>query len=172
MRTAAHTGQFEWAFKVIEQMWGPCVRSPLYQGRLMRFLLHFTRARLLLKHFVADGRRGDPRQPVRADLRALQAIKSSPVLTWLGSLQARVSYLRGDKAEAIALLRKASAAFAERNAMEEAALATLAVGYLVSGAEGLELIAAAHAQLQALGVVNPLAMLRATYPEIALDAGL
>jgi hypothetical protein len=109
---------------------------------------------------------------VRADLRALQAIKSLPVLTWLGSLQARASYLRGDKAEAIALLRKASSALAERGAAEEAAHATHAVGHLVSGAEGLALIAAAHADLQALGVVNPLAMLRASYPEIALDAGL
>jgi tRNA A-37 threonylcarbamoyl transferase component Bud32/tetratricopeptide (TPR) repeat protein len=172
MRVAAHTGQFDWAFVVMDSLWEACLTSPMRHGRMLRVLLHTARARLLLNRFVAEGRKGDPEQVVRTDQRALRSLKHLTVQNLQRHLHARIAYLRGDKAGAIAAIRQTLVEFGELGLQEKVAHEKYALGYLVGGDEGAQLIAAGRAESDALGVVNPLAILRANYPEIVIDYAL
>jgi len=172
IRAACQTFELDWALDVIGQMWEPCFQSPLRHGRMLRYLLHSSRARLLLNRYVTLGRHGDPAVAVREDHRALRGLKHLPIDNLTVNLDARVAYLRGDKAAAILMSRQSIEQFSAKGLLEEAAREKHALGFLLAGDEGAQLRAAAVAESQVLGIVNPLAALRASHPELVIDAGL
>jgi hypothetical protein len=96
LRTACYTFDFDWAFASIEQYWDRCLHSPLRHGTLLRYLLHSSRARMLLNQYVTQGRRGDPGRVIRDDLRALRGIHISRLRDPARNYEARLAYLRGD----------------------------------------------------------------------------
>lgn len=167
--TAGLTGEYAWARSVMELYWERCLHSPVRHGRVLRNFMHTARARLLLNEYVAGGRLGDPAEVIREDLRVLDAMRGTVRIDPSKRYHARIAYLRGDKSRAQQLLQQFWQELSTAGVAEEAERERYAIGFLMGGEEGAQLRAAAHASSLALGVVNPLALLRGTYPEIVQD---
>jgi hypothetical protein len=74
---------------------------------------------------------------------------------------ARLAYLQGDKGKAIRLLRHVVAVPGF-----DVQLTRYALGHLLEGEEGAALCTDSLQQMLAVGIVNPLRMVRTTYPEM------
>jgi hypothetical protein len=171
LRTACYTFDFDWAFASIEQYWHRCLHSPLRHGTMLRYLLHSSRARMLLNHYVTQGRRGDPGRVIRDDLRALRGIHLVRLRDPARNYEARLAYLRGDVPGAVRAFRESTQQFAQLGLLEEAARERFALGCLLEGEVGARMRASAQAESLAIGIVNPRAMLHSSYPEILIDTG-
>jgi eukaryotic-like serine/threonine-protein kinase len=171
LRAGCVTYDFDWALGVLDELWEPCMRSPLRHGRMLRFILHSMRARLLLNRHVALGRKGDPLSLLRGDIAELRGMERAAARAVAVSFDARIAYLRGDLETAERALRASLQTFHEERALDEHARALQALGCLLGGEEGRRMQQAGHAASLQLGVVNPRALLRGSFPEIMIDAG-
>jgi len=172
MSIACSTFEFDWAFGVIDRFWMPVRSSPLRHGRALRFVLHSTRARLVLNRWVVDGRQGDPISFVREDLKTMSTVRTVAAREFVRAFKSRVAYLRGDVAAAVDSMRKSAQEFARLGLLEETCRAQYALGCMLESEEGETLRAQAHAVWLELGVVNPLGQLRSSHPELVIDAKL
>jgi hypothetical protein len=172
IRSATASPEFDWALDVIDRYWDRCLKSPLRHGRVLRYILHSSRARLLLNQYVAQGRKGDPAAVVRVDLNALKSMSFLRIREPARSFDARIAYLRGDFSKARDAIRASAQDFKSLGMLEEAARETYALACMIAGEEGARLRASAHEASLALGVVNPVLLLHGSYPELAIDAGL
>lgn len=171
MWAACGTGEFDWAFEVVNEYWRPFLKSPVRRSRVLASILHFTRARLLLNRYVALGRKGDAAALIRDDLRALESMGGLDLGRARLRLRARLAYLRGDSTQAARLLRDNCQVLTDMGFLDDAERDRHALGCVIGGEEGAQLRAAACASTRANGVANPLALMRAAYPELVIDAG-
>jgi hypothetical protein len=74
--------------------------------------------------------------------------------------------LRGDREQAIGLLRSCVKAFETRKIRQEREHDCFALGLLLGGAEGAQLVTGARNELAASGFANPDASVRAYMPEL------
>lgn len=179
MWSACAAGEFAWGRATMDKYWQRYMSSPLRRSPVLAFILHSTRARMLLNEFVVKVDRGsgrgtrsedDPAALVREDLRALQRLSGpGPRSPGCGRVEARLAFLRGDTQRAASILRENWQRSRELDHLEEAERDRLALGYVLGGNEGAQLRAAAIASSRELGVADPLAMLRSTYPEVVSD---
>jgi hypothetical protein len=166
MRAACATGDHAAYMPNIEHDWPQYLRSQVYRGAYMAYVAHTTHARLLLNRFVQTGQ-GDPERLIRDDLRAIDRLPASGFVTGTGCRhRARLENFAGNKERAVALLKQSMAAFDAIEFRDEAAVERYAVGALTGGSEGAQLMKTSLAILAEIGCVDPLANVRAYYPEL------
>jgi hypothetical protein len=167
LRAAAMTGEFDWAFGIVDMFWKGYLESTISHSAQLAFALRSNRACLLLHRFVASGRQGDPARLIAEDLRWLSKKAPEPFRAPSSSrLRARLAILRNDSEAAADLFRDSARQHAEIGAADEAARERYALGCVVGGDEGARLKAEALDALRALGVVEPEADMRGYYPEL------
>lgn len=166
MRAACASGDHAAYLPNIEHDWPLYLRSHVYRGAYMAYVAHTTHARLLLNRYVETGQ-GDPARLIRDDLRAIERLPPSGFVTATGCRhRARLANFAGDKQRAIELLRESMAAFDAIEFRDESAVERYAVGALLGGSEGTQLMATSLAILEDIGCADPLANVRAYYPEL------
>jgi len=170
MRAACATREFDWAFERVDLFWKPYLRSLVHRSAFLAVLAHGTHARLLLNHHVESGASGDAFALVRDDITKLRRLPLGVMRDIsISRLQARVAYLRGDRARAIELLRPGLDRLKQMSLVPEIAHDHYALGLLVGGDEGTQLVASARQLLSECGVSDPDANMRAYVPELMLD---
>jgi hypothetical protein len=118
---------------------------------------------------VASNSQLHPEQLVRKQLRWLETKaplafrKSAPT-----RVQARLAALSGDRSRAAELLAASSRAHAEIGAVDEAERDRYALGSLIGGQQGVDMIEAAGAALHTMGIRDPSVDVRSFYPELML----
>jgi hypothetical protein len=167
MRAAAMTGEFDWAFGIVDMFWQGYLDSTISHSAQLGWVLRSNRACLVLNRFVASGRQGDPERLIAEDLRWLSKKAPEPYRAPSNSrLRARLAYLRNDARAAAELLRDSLRQHTELGAADEVERERYALGCVVGGEEGAKLKAEAVTALRALGVVDPEADVRGYYPEL------
>jgi tetratricopeptide (TPR) repeat protein/predicted Ser/Thr protein kinase len=166
MRTACSTGEYAWAATLLDQNWERYLHSPVRKSPFVAYLAHAARSRLLLNQHIAERRSGDPAGSLRSDLRMLEKLNSPLCTATVLRTQARLAYIDHKPQVATELLRKSSAMYAAIGAVPDATRDRYALGFIVGGAEGEALRAAAHQVQLDNAFVNPLGELRAYFPEL------
>jgi serine/threonine protein kinase len=167
MRAAAMTGEFDWAFGIVDAFWKGYLDSTISHSAQLAFVLRSNRACLLLNRYVAAGRQGDPERLIAEDLRWLSKKSPEPYRAPASSrLRARLATLRDDSQAAAELLRDSMRQHTEIGAADEAARERYALGCVIGGDEGARFKAEAMDALRALGVVDPEADVHGYYPEL------
>jgi eukaryotic-like serine/threonine-protein kinase len=168
MRAAMMTGEFDWAFGIVEMFWSGYLDSTISHSAQLAYVLRSNRACLQLNQFVASGRQGDPDRLIAEDLRWLSKKAPEPYRAPSSArLRARLAYLRNDPRAAAQLFRESMEQQTELGAADEAARERYALGCVLGGDEGVRLKAEALTALRALGVVDPEADMCGYYPELA-----
>ena len=167
LRTAAMTGDFDWAQSVLEQMLPGFEASPVRRSAYLSYLLNVNLARFLLNRYVVRGESGDPERVVKRCLKFLSSGAPEPLRKPAGArLRARIALLRGDTAHAQHLLEQSIAFHEEVGAKDDTARELYAFGCLRGGEEGEAHKREALSMLVGCGVVHPEADVRAYYPEL------
>jgi hypothetical protein len=170
MRAACTTRDYEWAFQRVAELWQPYVSSLLHRSSFTAILQHTTHARLLLNHHVETRASGDPARLVRDDLAQLKRMPPSLFRdVGMTRVRARLAVLRGDRAQAIALLRPILAQFETTSMMQEIGHDRYTLGLLLGGEEGAQLQAAGRETLLECGINDPDGNMRAYVPELVLE---
>ncbi|HKU40852.1 MAG TPA: hypothetical protein VJR89_21975, partial [Polyangiales bacterium] len=166
MRVASATNQYAWARQFSEPEWLRYRRSPVSRVPLLAFGIHSVRPRFLLNRHVHERSPGDVAELIRSEVRALRRV----ALPWAGlfatRMQARAAIISGERAFAIERLRENVAGWSATASRDEAARDQWALGQLLGGAQGAELMASAEATLRALGVLNPALDAAYNFPEL------
>jgi hypothetical protein len=166
MSCACWTGEYAWATEHLDDMWQRYLRSAMRRTACLASLAHAQRARFLLNQHVAERRSGDPRDLVREDLRQLEKLSLRECAAGVSRIRARLQFLRGERETAAQHLRESAAVHREIEMPHEAARDRYALGALLGGPEGDSMRSAAEQSLRDLGTVDPMADMRAHYPEI------
>ena len=167
MRAACANRDYDWAFSRLEEYWLPYQRSIVHGSAFVACLAHTTHARLLLNHHVDSGARGDAAALVREDLAQLAHLPSGLMADVpIARTRARLAALQGNKQQAIELLRKCLAHLGKNMIRQEIEHDRYALGLLVGGSEGTQLLAAAREGLRNCGISDPDADMRAYVPEL------
>jgi hypothetical protein len=167
MRAACSTRDYAWAFERMAALWEPYQRSIIHRSAFVAVLAHATHARLLLNHHVETRASGDVSALVRNDLKQLERLAPSVFRDMaLARTRARVAFLNGERAQAIALLRPSLERFIKTSILQEVAHDRYTLGLLLGGAEGAQLVASARKGLSESGVSDPDANMRAYVPEL------
>jgi len=167
LRSAAMTGDFDWAQAVLEQMWPGFEASPVRRSAYLSYLLNVSLARFQLNRYVVRGESGDPERIVKRCLRFLSSRAPEPLRKPARArLSARIAYLRGDRTLAKQLLGQSIAYHEELGLRDDAARELYAFGCLTAGDDGDKHKRDALATLADCGVAQPEADVRAYYPEL------
>lgn len=167
MRAACSTRDYDWAFARIKEFWKPYQQSMIHRSAFLAVLAHTTHARLLLNHHVERGGAGDVEALVRGDLDHLARLPASLSRdVALARTRARVAFLKGDRARAIELMRPSLERFVKTPMLQEVSHDRYALGLLLGGAEGAQLVALARKGLTESGLTDPDANMRAYVPEL------
>jgi hypothetical protein len=167
MRAACSTRDYAWAFERIAELWEPYQSSIIHRSAFVAALAHSTHARLLLNHHVETRATGDAAALVRNDLRQLERLAPSLFRdVALARTRARVAFLKGDRARAIALLQPSLERFVKTPMLQEVAHDRYTLGLLLGGEKGAQLVALARKGLADSGVSDPDANMRAYVPEL------
>jgi hypothetical protein len=159
---ATASGQHAWGRRVLDEYWPRFLRSPVRRAATISLAAARWRIGLLLNEH-SDEDCAEPyslariRTERKASLRRIgHGSEPYTVMT-----DARLAYLQGDKGKAIRLLRHVVAVPGF-----DVQLTRYALGHLLEGEEGAALCADSLQQMLAVGVVNPLKMVRTTFPEM------
>jgi hypothetical protein len=163
MHNACATGDYAWARDYLTGSWQSYLRSPMHRGGYLALAVHLTRARLLLNQYLVEGRKGALPAEIRRDLRA--ALRNPVSIGSASTLAARLAYLEDKVPKAVELMRRSIEEFSSRHMPAEVARSRYALAALLGGTEQAALQASAIQQLSDLGVANPMADLRAWFPE-------
>jgi hypothetical protein len=167
MRVASATGQYAWASKFSEPEWLRYRRSPLSRVPLLAFGMHTVRARLLLNRHVHERSAGDVADLIRGEVRVLRRLALPWATLFAVRMQARAALLAGERVVAIERLRENVASWNATSSRDEAARDQWALGRVLGGGEGADLMTSADATLRALGVSNPVLDAAYNFPELA-----
>jgi hypothetical protein len=163
MTAASFSGRYAWGLRHLEQEWPRFIHSPLSSTAQLALLSRMYRCRLLLNHYLAQP---DPSllSGVQQELRRLAKMKATRGPLFVHSQRARLAHHSGDKPGAIAELRRA---------IEQPGLATVeavriryALGTLLDGDEGRQLISECERSLTERGIRDPIRYLRGYFPEL------
>lgn len=167
MRAACANRDFAWAFERLDELWVPYLRSPVHRSAYLACLAHTTHARLMLNHYVETGASGDPETLVRSDLKQIARLPASLLGDFvITRTRARVASLRGDRRQAIAMMRQSLARFERTSMLQEIGHDRYSLGLLLGGAEGEELVRSAQQDLLGCGISDPAGNMRAYIPEL------
>jgi hypothetical protein len=172
MRTACTTRDYDWAFERVAEFWDTYQRSLVHRSAFLACLAHTTHARLVLNHHVETGASGDVAALVKNDIKQLERLP--PALfrdVALARTRARVAFLKGDREQAIQLLRPSLERFEKTPMLQEVDHDRYTLGLLIGGAQGEQLVAAARKTLADCGISDPDANMRAYVPELVLHRG-
>jgi serine/threonine protein kinase len=170
LRAACMNREHDWGLAVVAEFWDAYEQSPLRRSAYFAYLIHVSRARLLLNRFVAGGKQGDVERVVRQDLRWLSNKAPEPFRAPARSrIEARLAFLRGDRAAAAAHFRASAELHAAIGAQDEAAREKYALGYVLDDGDGAHLQVSALSALRELGILEPAQDLRGYYPELFHD---
>jgi hypothetical protein len=167
LRAACATGEHEWALDIYADFEPKFASSPLKRSVYLVYLLRIHHARLVLNRHVALGHTSDPEEVFRADLRWLKK-HAPPALHKPAELRllARAAAIRGDRARATELFEQSRQAHVELGAADDVERDRYALGLLLGGVQGSQLINDAIAALSGLGVREPTQEIRGFFPEL------
>lgn len=160
-----YRGGAEEGLTAIHERWSALKASQLLRVPLVRDEITHMRARLAIAAVVEGAR--DRERLLRDAAHDATFVTKAPELglATLGELAlAAVEHARGEDVSAVARLRRAVAAFDAANMGAYAAAARGALGRLLGGDEGADLIASANAALAAQTVVKPAAWISMLAP--------
>jgi hypothetical protein len=144
------------ALQTLEEAWPQLKKHQLLRALGFRFQVLWIRARAAI---AAAATAQEPAHLLRLARRDAEALSREGV-PWLDSLSNTIhaALLNGEgKGEqAVELLRKSTRDFEQRQLAGLAAASKWALGSLLPGSEGTELIASAEEWLKTEGIVNPL----------------
>ena len=156
----------DWAEVVLGDAWQEFQRSPMTRAAMLAGNAYEMHAHWVIGRHVCSGGRDDVSAAVRGDVRALEKLRH---MAWCRPaaerIRARVAYLRGDRESAQALLRSCREGYAAIGWRMYEVQTRFALGRLVGGSEGAELVERALQSLRDAGVAAPEATLRTIYPE-------
>jgi hypothetical protein len=169
LRAACALRAYDWAFEYCAEHWQSYQRSLVHRSGFIAILAHTTHARLLLNQHVETGAAGDPEPLLRNDLSQLQRMPASLFRdVALSRTRARLAFLRGQREQAIALVRPTLARFEMTGMMQEVGHDRYTLGLLLGGPEGAQLMAAARETLLECGITDPDGGMRAYVPELLI----
>jgi hypothetical protein len=164
MSAGCATGRHAWGFERSAEYWHAFMRSPLRRTGVLRAITHMARARLLLNEHVRCKRHPSELRQVLPDVKAMFTLVEGQGQRLL----ARVAYLKGDHAGALALLSRSVEDLTTRNLEPEALRSRYALGRLTGGEEGERMAQVALDTLeQKFGLPDARRNLRAYFPEFA-----
>jgi serine/threonine protein kinase len=166
MRAACATGQFDWALPLVEHDWQRYLSSTIQRNAFLSSGSRGSHARFLINRHVVEGRRDDISGLVRADLRALAAVRLPWAAPTAGRVRARLAFLDGDLALAVEELRQCAAGHAEIGFVFEAARDRFALGRVLGGDEGRSLQNEAEQRFRVGGMADPHGNVDGYFPEI------
>jgi serine/threonine protein kinase/tetratricopeptide (TPR) repeat protein len=166
VRIACVSGNYAWAQRLLDQDWPRFQRSMVRRSAFMSGLAHAARLRFLLQRHVTEQRDGDVESLIASDLKALARLPKAMAAFAVTRARARVAYVKGDHPLAIERYREHIAACEESGHRDEVERGKYALGRVIGGSEGAELAERARAALGAMGVVDPLADVINTFPEL------
>jgi hypothetical protein len=167
IRAGCVTGDHDWASACYAELKPKLAASPLWHSAYLVCMLRQNHARLTLNQHVASGANADPEPLIREHVRwlaekgPLPFRKAAPL-----RILARVALLRGERKSAAELLQSSLREQLEIGAADDAERDRYALGLLMGGAEGAQLIAAASAALRAMGVSDPERDFSTYFPEL------
>jgi hypothetical protein len=165
MFVASASLDFAWADSHTERLWKQWLRSPIRgSGYMTQMVCIFRTCLLLNRHFIER----DPQllREVRRDLKLVAQNTAVPAGA-ASRIEARLVHASGDRQRAALLMREAVDYGLAQGRLSEVARDRYALGVLTGGLEGAALQSSGLAQLSELGYVDPLAEMRANYPEFS-----
>jgi tetratricopeptide (TPR) repeat protein len=169
IRAASATGEYAWAAPLIEPEWQRYRRSPVSRVPLLAFGIHSVRARFLLNRHVHERSPGSAAALIRDDVRALRRIGLPWAPLFAARMQARAAIIAGERAVAIEVLRENLRHWNATPSSDEAARDQWALGRVLGGTEGAELVTAAELTLRTLGVLDPALDASYNFPELTSE---
>jgi hypothetical protein len=166
MCAASSTREFEWADAYLRDVWPVYEQSMVRRNATLAFLVHTFRARLNLNRWAVLRGPYDPAALVREDERLISKFVLPSSKAQLLHVRARLAVLRGDKQQAVPLLRQGAEIFAAADRPCDAMRERYALGVLIGGTEGESIRSDAEKQLRASGYANPTRAVQAFYPEL------
>jgi eukaryotic-like serine/threonine-protein kinase len=166
VRVASATGEYAWASKFIEAEWQRYRRSPVSRVPLLAFGIHSVRPRFLLNRYVHERSAGDAAVLIRSDVRALRRLALPWAPLFAARMEARAAVISGERERAIERLRENVRGWSATPSHDDAARDQWALGCVIGGAEGAELMTSAEATLRALGVLDPVLDASYNFPEL------
>src|SRR5262249_26370300 len=161
------TCDFAWAESVLDDLWPRYERSLVRHSSYLSYLLRVNLARFILNRHVVRGESGNPRAAVRKHLRWLSRSAPDPLRKpSRARIEARLAFLRGDRARARELFRESASYHEQIGAADDVAREQYALACLTEGGDGVQAKQAALDGLRACGVPNPEADLLGYYPEL------
>jgi serine/threonine protein kinase len=167
VRAACASGQYAWARATLDDLWPRFEASPTRRSVWAQFA-YAAHAHLVLNQHVLETPSEDLSAALRSDLKALAEHPQTSRAT-VTRLEARLRFLHGDKAGAIARYREHIEACQLGEQRDEVARGRFALGRLLEGEPGRQLCEAALVELAAIGVLEPLGELSGHFPELLLD---
>jgi eukaryotic-like serine/threonine-protein kinase len=159
--------ELAWGMRYMEEDWPRYLGSSLRATAQIAALARWSRLRLLLDHHLANGAQTSYAAELQSGLgKLIKASNTSRSLSFAYSLRARLSFGNDDKQSAISLLRTFSELPAGRVSMAEADRNRYALGRMLGGDEGAQLVRDCERSLAARGVQNPGRYARGYFPEL------
>jgi tetratricopeptide (TPR) repeat protein len=160
--TACAAGDHDWALRVLEEDWPRFLRSPMHRAANLALIARALRVRLLLNHEYATTGTLSPRlaREIKQLTRSQLKRRAAPMAD---TLRARLAHAAGNRALAIQLLERASAGCTQ---LVDAERARYGLGVITGGERGAALCAEAERTMRERGVVNPMRLFKASFPEM------
>jgi tetratricopeptide (TPR) repeat protein len=166
MCAASSTREFDWAQAYLDDVWPVFEQSMIRRNATLAYVVHTFRARFALNRYAIHRGPIDPGTLVRDDARVIAKLALPSSKATLMHVRGRVAALRGDKEQAIPLLRQSAEAYAAADRPTERMRDRYALGVLIGGAEGEAIRSEAERKIRASGYENPTRVMQAYYPEL------
>jgi eukaryotic-like serine/threonine-protein kinase len=167
MRVACGTHDYAWAEPWLEQAWEQWKKSIVRRSAFMNLLAYGARLRYLVNRHVVERRTENLEDVLRADLKAASRTPFEEGRKGIvARTRARIAFMEGRREEAASLLRLSIDAIERGGAPGEAARERYGLAFMIGGDEGRAMAAECDRLLREAGVVDPLAEVWSSYPEL------
>jgi hypothetical protein len=163
MYAACATGKHAWGLECLASYWPLYLRSPMRRTAIVRAMVHNGHARLLLNEYVRSPADSSALREASKDAQALAAVSPGYALR----LRARICYLEGHRAQALALFEQSKTVFARLGSEHDVQRDQYAIGRVTGGEQGERLAKAALVALERCGCQDGQRDVRTHFPELA-----
>ena len=167
LRCSLASHEYAWADAVLGDGWERFQRSLVRRAAMLAASAYEAHAHWNISRHVHAARSGAVPDAVRSEIHALEKLRH---MAWCrpaaARLRARLAYLSGDRDSAMRLLRHCADDYAAMGCRLYAAQSSYALGRVVGGDEGADLIRNARESLRSSGASAPDLVLTTYCPEL------